>query len=435
MDLLAGIRDEMAFEGNIRKSYVYRFLMEFQLWWPIWVVYLQVQRGLSLTQITILDTPFFFLMVLAEVPTGAIADRFGRRWSLMLGSSLFAVAVFVFAIADSYPIILLSYGAWGLGLTFQSGADVAILYDSLKRLDREEEFQRINGRLNAVRSFAVLIAILIGAPIAQATSYSFPIMLSAGVALFAVPVAFSMHEPPMEHDDSHSQYLQTLFTGIRESWDQPALRYIILFSATIIAATFTPLVFQQPFLSGYNVGTGNLGLWQAPIRGAGVLSALLAYRVVSRTGERGAFLALPLLLGVSNFALAGIPNVGAAAAFLGMGIVAGAQPPIIATYVNKRIPSARRATILSVQAVMGSAFLAISQPIGGVIADSVGLRGVFLAFGVMTLTLPLLALAAWRRADDREAAELEELNRELLGAEASPAMSPMAPMLDAEIHR
>ena len=101
MDILARIRDDMAYEANIRKSYIFRFLMEFQLWWPIWVIYLQKQRGLSLTQITLLDAPFFLLMVLAEVPTGAIADRFGRRWSLMLGSAFFALAIFIFAIADS----------------------------------------------------------------------------------------------------------------------------------------------------------------------------------------------------------------------------------------------------------------------------------------------------------------------------------------------
>ena len=44
MDLLARVRDEIAFEGNVRKSYVYRFLMNFQLWWPIWVVYLLKER-------------------------------------------------------------------------------------------------------------------------------------------------------------------------------------------------------------------------------------------------------------------------------------------------------------------------------------------------------------------------------------------------------
>jgi len=97
MDLLTRIREDMALEGNVWKSYAYRFLMNLQLWWPIWVIYLQRSRGLSLTQITLLDTPFFLLIVLSEVPTGAIADRFGRRVSLMLGSTMLAVAVVAIA--------------------------------------------------------------------------------------------------------------------------------------------------------------------------------------------------------------------------------------------------------------------------------------------------------------------------------------------------
>lgn len=425
MDLLGRIRDDMAYEANIKKSYVFRFLMEFQLWWPIWVIYLQKQRGLSLTQITLLDTPFFFLMVLAEVPTGAIADRFGRRWSLMLGSSLFAVAVFIFAIADNYLVILLSYGAWGLGLTFQNGADMALVYDSLKAVGREEDFQKINSRLTALKSAGVLVAILIGAPIAEATNYAFPIMLSAGIALLAVPVAFSMHEPQYRQQASEEHYFQTLFTGIRESWRQPSLRYIILFSGILVTATFSPLVFQQPFLTEHGVGTGDLGLWQAPIRGAGIVAALMAHQFVSRMGQRGAFFALPIFLVASNFALAGIDHAWAASAFLGMGLVAGMQPPIIATYINKRIPSERRATILSVQSVVASGILAVGQPIGGLIADQFGLRAVFLAFGIMTIAVALPTLLLWTRAE-REEAELEELNRALLGRERASEAVPVS---------
>ncbi len=416
MDLLARIREDMAYEANIRKSYLYRFLMEFQLWWPIWVIYLQRERGLSLTQITLLDLPFFLLIVLSEVPTGAIADRFGRKWSLMLGSSLFAVAVFIFGIAESYPLILLSYGAWGLGLTFQSGADVALLFDSLKAVGREGEFQKINSRLTALRSFSVLLAILIGAPIAEATSYSFAIILSALIALVAVPVALSMHEAKRQVRDASERYLQTLASGIRDVWRHAPLRYIVLFSGIIGMATFTPMIFQQPFLDHHGVGTGDLGLWQAPVRGAGIIAALLAYQFVARIGQRGAFFALPVMLIVANLALAGIDYGWAAAAFLGMGLVAGLNPPIIATYVNNRIPSERRATILSVQSVVQSGIIAICEPIGGIMADQYGLRAVFLTFALLTVLCAFPLLLLWMRAE-RQQSELEELSRELLGRE------------------
>lgn len=409
MDLLARIRDDMAFESNIWKSYLYRFLMNFQLWWPIWVIYLQKERGLSLTQITLLDVPFLLLIVLAEVPTGAVADRFGRKTSLMLGSTLFAIAVFIFGIAESYPIILLSYTAWGLGQTFQSGADAAILYDSLKRIGREDDFQRINGRMWAVTSLAALLAILIGAPIAAATSFSFAIMLSAGIGLAAMPVAFLMHEPRARHDEAPAEpYLQTVAAGIRDAWNQPSLRYIMLFSGVLLAATYTPILFVQPFLDEHGVGTGNLGLWQAPMRAAGIVSALLVYRFVARVGQRAAFFAMPLALGISMVSLAGVDNLWAYAAFLPMGMVAGMQNPVLATYVNKRIPSERRATMLSVQSVVGSFIWAVLNPLGGIVADRFGLRGAFLLFGMLTLLVAPGILLLWSRAESEdEAAERE----------------------------
>jgi MFS family permease len=424
MDLLGRIRDEMAFEGNIWKSYLYRFLMRCELWLPIWVVYLQKQRGLSLTQITLLDIPFFLLVVAAEVPTGAVADRFGRRVSLVLGSTMIAIAFFVFGIADNYAIILISWTAWGFGQTFQSGADTAILYDSLKQIGREDDFQKINGRMWALTSGAALIAILIGAPIAAATSYTVPIFLSVGIALSAIPVALSMHEPRAPHDESRDRYFQTLFAGLRTAWDQPTLRYVILYSGLITAATFSPMVFQQPFLDRHHVGTGSLGLWQAPVRGFGIVAALGAHRVISRAGYRTSFFALPVTIAISMFALAGIDRAYAFVAFLGMGLVAGSQNPMLAAYVNKRIPSERRATILSVQGVAGSFMLAGSQPLAGIVADQFGLRVLFLLFGAVTVIFAPIVLTLWTRAENQEQSALDELNAELYGRDrASDAVA------------
>jgi MFS family permease len=402
MDLLGRIRDEMAFEGNIWKSYLYRFLMNFQLWWPIWVIYLQKERGLTLTQITVLDVPFFLLIVLAEVPTGAVADRWGRRYSLMLGALMFSIAVFVFGIAESYPLILLSYTAWGFGLTFQSGADTAILYDSLKAVGREDDFQKINSRLWAVTSTAVLVAILIGAPIAAATSFTVPIVASAVISLIAVPVAFSMHEPRHQRDDEHERYFQTVITGVREAWRAPALRYIILFSGILGAAVFAPMIFVQPFLDEHGVDTGNLGLWQAPLRGAGVIAALLVSQFVARVGQRASFFAMPLAIAIAMFALAGIDSLWVFGVFLAVGMVAGSMNPVLASYVNKRIPSERRATMLSVQSVVASLILAGVEPASGALADLVGLQGMFLAVGLMTVVIGGGTLLLWNAAEERD---------------------------------
>lgn len=403
MDLLGSIRNEMAFESNVRKSYLYRFLMELQLWLPIWVVYLHQHRGFSLTQINLLDTPFFLLIILAEVPTGAVADRFGRRVSLMLGSGFFAVAIFVFGIADNYAVILVSYTAWGLALTFQSGADTALLYDSLKEIGREADFQRTTSRLWALRSVAALVGILIGAPIAEATSYTFAISASAIIALCALPVAYSMHEPRHGTEADTEPYFATLRIGLREAWQAPQLRYIMIFSGVMSMGAFAPMVFEQPFLTEQGVGIGNLGLWQAPVRATGIFAALAAGWVLSRFGERGSFLAMPLVLGLSCAALAGIDHSWIFVAFLGMGAVAGFQNPVLANYINARIPSERRATMLSVQSVAASIALSC-QPVGGFLADRWGLQAVFLMYSLLTLIVGLGVLFLWDRAERDDAA-------------------------------
>ena len=71
--------------ANIRRFYELRFITHFQLWMPIWILYLQDSRGISIAQILLLDAAFEIMMLVAEVPT-VVADRWGRRRSMVLES-------------------------------------------------------------------------------------------------------------------------------------------------------------------------------------------------------------------------------------------------------------------------------------------------------------------------------------------------------------
>ncbi|MFQ5381258.1 MAG: MFS transporter, partial [Dehalococcoidia bacterium] len=131
-----------ALERNIRLFYLLRLLRYLQVWLPVWVVYLTVEQGFSLTQVTTADGLFFVAVTLLEVPTGAVADRWGRSVSLGLGALSLAVALLVFAFTTSYTILLASFMVWALAETLSSGADLALLYDTLKALGREHEYER-----------------------------------------------------------------------------------------------------------------------------------------------------------------------------------------------------------------------------------------------------------------------------------------------------
>src|SRR5581483_4041532 len=112
---------------------------------------------------------------------GAIADRWGRKISLLLGGFGFALAIFLFGLAPNFGWVLVTYVVWGVSMTLGSGADAAFLYDSLAALGREDEFTRMMGRSRAASVIAGLIGGVIGAPLAAATDLSVPILLSAGL--------------------------------------------------------------------------------------------------------------------------------------------------------------------------------------------------------------------------------------------------------------
>ena len=373
--------------------------MDLSLTAPIWVLYLRDERGFSLSRITLLEVPLFLLIVFAEVPTGTVADRFGRKVSLALASAVLAASVFVYGVATSYAAILVANLAWGLAFAFRSGADTALLYDSLREAGREDAFQRAAGRLSALRSSAMLLGFLLGAPIAAATSYSSAIVLSAAIAACALPLALSLHEP-RHPAATHEPYLRTLAAGVREAWGAPVLRYAFLYSGVIGAGAAAPiLLYQQPWLAAHGVGTASLGLWQTPVQATEVAAALAAAGLLARAGEAAAFALLPSVLFLGGVVLGASEGLWAAGAFVGIAAVRGLHPPLLAGYVNRRIGSERRATVLSVQSVVGNAVMAVSWPLGGLVADAFGLRAVFLAYAGGTLLLAAAALSLWSRAE------------------------------------
>jgi MFS family permease len=398
-------QDRRAYEANIWKTYLFQFLNSFQLWWPIWVLYLTDFRGFSLTEVSILEGLFWAVIVLGEVPTGAVADRFGRKTSLMLGAACTIAAVLVFGFATNYWIVLVSYVAWGLGLTFQSGADSAMTFESLKAVGREQDYQRVAGVGWALFSFGMLAGMLLGAPLAEATDLALPIRLSAVVSFVALLVAFAMKEPPMPSGEERLPYRKLFGESVRTVRRQPSVQWMLVVAALVMAVANPIIVFSQPFLDAHDVPVGMLGVAQAPMRMAGMLGAVAAYRISGALGVRATMVAIPAVCVASYALLGGWDSVFAFGATTAIVLAHSVAMPVTADYLNHRIPNAQRATILSMRQLLTSVAIVFLQPFLGVIADQVSLQAVFWAVAAFIGALAPLALVFWLRADGQEEAQ------------------------------
>lgn len=392
--------DARRYEQNIRRFYAYKFLMNFQLWLPIWILYLQRSRGLSLTQITSLDAPFWLLIVLAEAPTGAVADRWGRKRSLLIGAVVFAIAIFLFGVGETYWELLIAYLVWGVAQTLGSGADTAFLFENLRAVGRESEFRKALGRVQAYESAAALIAALIGAPLAAATTLSFPIVLSAGIALLVV---LGMREPPIAHSERPA-YFGIMREAALYTLRHRALRAMLLLRAVILGFGLTVSLFTQPFLAEQGVPVASFGLLLTPIRLLAIGGALLAYRVAHRTGERRLYLIVGGGMAAAMLLLATTPRLALFPMFAVISLGVVTFGPVSNDFVNRHSPAHLRATISSLGQMAFALVLAVFEPLMGFVADRTSLGGMFLMIGLATALLGGAALLLWLAAVREEPA-------------------------------
>lgn len=392
--------DRARLEANVRWFYAYRFLANLLLWLPIWILYLQRERGLTIGQITALDAPFWLVVVASQVPTGAFADRFGRRQALLAGNAILTVAYLVFGVASSYPLILASYIVWAVGFAFGSGADLAFLYDTLAALDRLEEYPRAAGRAFSLTAAAGIVGLTAGAWLADVTRLDVPVIATAGVSVLCVAVITRLYEPPRSQGQRPS-LIGAVRRGAQIAWREPRLRYIIGFAAAVRAASFVPVVFTQAFLARVGAPVGAYGLLQTPARVGAIVAALWSYRLVRTLGERRGLPALSIWLCGWLVLLAVWDDPLAYVAFPLLALGFAGADPVLSTYLNRLIPAAERATVLSLGELLASLVLIGLEPGLGALAQAFGLRAAFWGGFVFLAALSVLTLVPWARTNGR----------------------------------
>ena len=378
----------------------YWFLREFQLWIPVWIVFLTIDRGFSLTQVTSAEGLFLIGVLLLEVPTGAVADRYGRSRSMGLGAIALGVAVLIFAFTSSFTILLMSFLTWSVASALMSGADMALLFDTLKAVGREDEYERYAGRGLALTWAGVGVATMLGGPVAAVLDARATIFIGAATCLATAAVAFSIWEPPhLEAQSDQPPYWRSIPAAFGEAWRTVDVRILIVLSGTAFAALEAVHYLVQPYLVDRDVEVGVwFSLLQVPMLAAGLGGSLAAGRVAAWAGPARACLVGPLFGAFGFLALSLTPGLGAYAAFPLLMAVSSCVEPIATGYINRRIGSARRTTVLSIASMWRSLFLAALAPGLGFATDQWGLReafaigGVVAAVSALAFGLPLL----WR---------------------------------------
>lgn len=366
----------------------------------VWVIYLTDYRDLSLAQVGVMETFFQAVKVAGQIPTGAFADRFGRRRTFIVGMAVEGAGILLFGLAGDFPLLVVAYVFWALGVTFAQGNDSAYIYDALAAEDRTADYPSRAGRLLAVVATSGMLGAVAGSAIAARTNLAWGVLAGAAPAIPAMLVALSMQEPP-RHGRARLHYLATLRAALRALRERAAVRWAILFEVSLAASRPAPALLFQPFLVRHEVPVAWFGLAILPVALGAVAGAVGSAWVVRRFGVRRAF-ALAFAGAVSALAvLATVDHLAALAAYPLLQASLGLGGPALGAYVNARTESAVRATVLSVAPLGIALVFSVMAAVAGIIGD----RHLLLAYAALAATLATLggaAYAMWVRADGRE---------------------------------
>jgi sugar phosphate permease len=400
-------------------------------WLPVglvlpFLVLTPVSRGLDLGAVGAVFAVHSAVLIVLEVPSGALADTLGRRRVLLVGAALTAVSLAAFAVAQSVPAFMASVAALGAGRALISGALEAWYVDSLRALDPVAPLAPGLSRGTAAEGLAMALGALGGGALVAfadpssvadgaLAGYGLAALVGAGAALLYLgAVARLVHEPPRRgalHDAGHSisRRVRIVFATARAEAAASVTVRVILTTAAAFGFAMTAVeLLWQPHLADL-IGSGRrhglaFGGLAAGSMLAVAIGAAASPRLRRGLGLRSGYLAVIGLVALST-ALLGQPDVAPAfiALYLMTYLSYGLVEPMHAELLNEAVGSDARATLISGESLAAQGGALGANLTVGALAAAQGTATAWLVAGVLLGVVGVLVAAPLRRAADRAA--------------------------------
>lgn len=372
--------------NNTKKLAIITFFSNLYFYNHVGTLYQQT-RGLDLLQVSSIWSIITITIFLAEVPTGIVADKIGRKWSIVTALFLQTIGEFLYFFATGYVSFIMIAILAGIGYAFLSGANEALVYDSLPQKNRDREMKKSMGLIGGSYQLAFFVAPLFGGLIVSQlilSKYLIAIFVTACSVALAFLISLSLKEPGGKYQHPEESPFAILKSGLVQI--KNSRRLLWLTAIAVLTATFSNslLSLYQPYFANNQVPTFWIG---AGLAVGGLLAFTLqrnAYKIEAKLGRLGFFLLtiwpgiMYLLLALIYVPVVLIPVFILAYASMEL------RNPLLSAYKNQQIQSQSRATVLSLINMAQMLYVAGMSLVFGMIANySIPLA--FASIGVLIL--------------------------------------------------
>lgn len=363
----------------VRRYYAYYLTNSNGFFLPVSIIYLRQVRGFGLDDIGFVLAAFLWAEVLAEIPTGYVGDRIGRKASLAVGNLLSAVALISYVLAHTVLGYVVVHVVWAIGWAFHSGTGAAWLYEHLTSRGDEAAYARVSGRANSILLVTSAITAALSGVLVT-VDWTLPFVANAALAALGVPILLTLPAAERESDDVLG--VRDAVRILRLQIGRPEVRWLVAYSALFYGLFELTRTFEQPAANAVGVPVAGFGLLYAGFKLVSAGAASTAGWFERRLGTRRVFLLLVPVVGAAFASTAVTPLFVVPVLFLSRALGTILRP-IRNQYLNDRLADVGRATVLSGASMVLSLVAGGANVVGGQIAEATGpvrfLAGVGLA--------------------------------------------------------
>jgi len=394
-------------DERIRGYYLFRAVTSFSLWMPFWTLWAYINLD-SYFLLAIVDVGFWTTMIIFQIPAGLLGDRYGRKIVLFVGEVLAAVGIFSFGLSTEMWQLFGANILWAFGICFVVSGDTPFVYDTLLELGRAKEFIGIIARGWAVQAIGNSVACVVGGVMMQwifPDRYDLTLMISSVIALIGSVTILALKEPKVERTQ-----LSSYRTHLREGWHHvistKTILVLILFQIVIEIATYVMAVFRSVYMNDdLKLDSFEIGAFIGGFTVFGGIMASQAGKIEERLGEKSALLMLLLTVILSFMVVFLIASPIVILIQLPIYMVSYLQSPIIGGYINRRVDSNHRSTVVGIATFIFTVLLTAVEVPSGWLATEFGARNTMLILALACAPIGFYLLSIWNKEVDKEKRE------------------------------
>lgn len=365
---------------NLASLHVIKIAKWLNLVMPIVVLFYRA-NDMTMQDIFLLKAIYSFTLMLFEIPTGYFADLAGRKTSILAGSFLGTTGYLIYSTSSGFYEFIVAEVALGISMSLVSGADSAMLFDTLRVAKQDSKYTRLEGRITSIGNFSEAIAGIIGGSLAI-ISLRTPFFFQTAIAAMAIPAALFLREPPTVSEPVKVSWRWVLGVVRHTLLTDKKLRWAIILSAVIGVSTLTMAWFVQPLLIAAELEVEWFGIAWALLNTAVGIAAYMAWKAEQRLGPVWMVTSIVVVLSLSYVTIAITPVAAGFFFLVAFHAFRGLATPTLRNYINLLTSSEVRATVLSVRNFLIRLMFTILGPLFGRITDTISLNTALLVAGI-----------------------------------------------------